>query len=96
MNENLKLVLIALGILAVYHFFFRSVTPISTAGNGSDGDSIEDGLTDAPDFGGIDNTEIREVPDGRTSFSEAADRADVNDFDHETTISRGSTTVIGG
>jgi len=69
MNENLKLVLIAAGILAIYHFFFRSIVPVKV--NGSTGESIADGLTDAPDFGSEDKTVITTRPDGLSTITSA-------------------------
>lgn len=72
MNENLKLILIAAGVLAAYHFLFRSISPVK-ASEGT-GESIADGLSDAPDYDREDDTMISVRPDGITSIDAAAAR----------------------
>jgi hypothetical protein len=72
MNENLKLILIAAGVLAAYHFLFRSISPVQASGE--PGESIADGLNDAPDYDREDDTHISVTPDRNTSIDAAAAR----------------------
>lgn len=92
MKESVKIILVAVGLLAIYHFFFRSISPMGKT----------DGRSGFPDLGlPTDGTGKSDTVDkawaGRgTSMSTTDGKTEISNIQADTPISVAGTQNSGG